>query len=76
MFRAGAAFAMAEGARVQPRQSWYADVDREAKKEIADYFIADETALGLATISVVRDSRTIASGTLQIGRVAPYVCSP
>ena len=31
----------------------------------------DETALGQATITVVRNAQTIASGTLQIERVAP-----
>ena len=36
-----------------------------------NYYISEETALGLATITVVRNSQTIASGTLQIERVAP-----
>ena len=36
-----------------------------------NYYIPEETALGLATITVVRNSQTIASGTLQIDRVAP-----
>jgi uncharacterized protein (TIGR03437 family) len=36
-----------------------------------NYYIPEGTALGLATISVTRDSQTIASGTLQIDKVAP-----
>jgi uncharacterized protein (TIGR03437 family) len=36
-----------------------------------NYYIPEQTALGLATITVVRNSQTIASGTLQINPVAP-----
>jgi uncharacterized protein (TIGR03437 family) len=36
-----------------------------------NYYIADETALGQATVAVVRNAQTVASGTLQIERVAP-----
>jgi trimeric autotransporter adhesin len=36
-----------------------------------NYYIAEETSLGLATVTVVRNSQTVAGGTLQIERVAP-----
>jgi len=36
-----------------------------------NYYIPEQTTLGLATITAVRNSQTVASGTLQIERVAP-----
>jgi len=36
-----------------------------------NYYIPEETALGMATITVVRNSQTVSSGTLQIDRLAP-----
>jgi uncharacterized protein (TIGR03437 family) len=36
-----------------------------------NYYIAEETSMGLATVTVVRNSQTVAGGTLQIERVAP-----
>jgi uncharacterized protein (TIGR03437 family) len=36
-----------------------------------NYYIADETALGAAIITVVRNGQTVATGTLLIDRVAP-----
>jgi uncharacterized protein (TIGR03437 family) len=36
-----------------------------------NYYLAGETALGLATVTVVRNAQTVAAGTLQIELVAP-----
>jgi uncharacterized protein (TIGR03437 family) len=38
-----------------------------------NYYIPEQTALGPATVSVTRNSLTVASGTLQIDRVAPGI---